>query len=262
MDTLVLGLGSLILLVPILYFLPLGLSAKGKIITLSFAAIVAIIAAYGVNIFGLWQMVLVITMFSAVGAYIMNGKLESSIYTEQVSSHDDYEEDLFHVAPDFSENQTTRSVHQEINSEEIAKPKIDATEEITIDSILDEIMVPIASGESPITPTSENDNPESLSFLDEIEFGVSEDNSKPLTNPASASTSPFDDESELQVLIFEENQSELPILELKPSKLQESSLETLNEQQLENEYLSAFLQVAAGNEKEEQEPLLQVSNHQ
>ncbi|CEG28036.1 hypothetical protein [Bacillus sp. B-jedd] len=83
MEILVYALASFVLLVPVLYFLPLGISRQGKNIIAVAAGVFAIAGGYGNGLFNLGQMALILILLIGTVAYIFDRKFGRILYTEE-----------------------------------------------------------------------------------------------------------------------------------------------------------------------------------
>jgi len=82
-EILVYGLASFVLLIPVLYFLPLGISRKGKNMIAVAAGVFAIAGGYGNGVFNLGQMALIIILLIGTAAYIFDRKFGRILYIEE-----------------------------------------------------------------------------------------------------------------------------------------------------------------------------------
>ncbi|WP_043934225.1 hypothetical protein [Bacillus sp. EB01] len=233
MEVFVFGIGSLVLLIPILYLLPLGLTAKGKVVTALIASFLAIVTALGDGIFELWQMALLLFLFSGLIAYVMNGKLGDFLYTKKVQvegwnpqiqkeTTDDH-----HRLPELDEVVFKDKREDVLIAAKI--PQVGEDLQISIDendlyqiSYLSEIAV------------SSMDNEVEVSFLDDIGFDISTEASPVEPSVIISEEKPGSVDETLPMLEFD-------IVDPNQSKeVQGSMIE------VEEEYLSAVLEVAAG----------------
>ncbi|PLR84987.1 hypothetical protein CVD25_17435 [Bacillus canaveralius] len=87
MTNFLLALVSLIILMPIIYFLPLGLSHKGKMTVILAAFLLALLGLFLNNAFELWQTALGLASMIGIFAYIGANKLQSLIF-KSAAAHD------------------------------------------------------------------------------------------------------------------------------------------------------------------------------
>ncbi|RHW40646.1 hypothetical protein D1B31_10630 [Neobacillus notoginsengisoli] len=83
MEIFIYGLASLVLLVPVLYFLPLGLTGKGKVMIAGTSVFLAIAGGYGNSIFNSLQLALILLLLTGLAAYIFDRKLGAVFFTEE-----------------------------------------------------------------------------------------------------------------------------------------------------------------------------------
>ncbi|ALC89784.1 hypothetical protein AM500_08365 [Bacillus sp. FJAT-18017] len=233
MEVFVFGIGSLVLLIPILFLLPLGLTAKGKIVTALIASFLAIGTSLGDGIFEPWQMGLLLFLFSGLIAYVMNGKLGDFLYTKKVLVEGWNSQIQKGTADDHRRLPEIDEVVFEDKREDVliaAKdPQVGKDLQISIDennlyqiSSLSEVAV------------SGMDNEVEVSFLDDIGFDISTEASpiEPSVILSEEKTGSVDESLPLLDFdIVDPNQSK----ELRGSMIE-----------VEEEYLSAVLEVAAG----------------
>ncbi|MED3549167.1 hypothetical protein [Cytobacillus praedii] len=98
MENLLLATLSLVILVPIIYFLPLGLSSKGKILVTFVSFFLAIIGLLAQLSFPLWQTSLVLLVLVFLSSIVIDSRLRKIIYPlsekKNVHSHDEITQDL------------------------------------------------------------------------------------------------------------------------------------------------------------------------
>lgn len=83
MESYLLVLASLILLIPIILYLPLGMTSKGKMIIIFGAIIVASIGIYGNINFPLWQTAGMLLLILIVMTFFMGEKFEGLIFDQE-----------------------------------------------------------------------------------------------------------------------------------------------------------------------------------
>ncbi len=92
----IIALVSLIILVPIIYFLPLGLKVSGKMILIVISFCIASIGILAKNTFPLWQTGLLILLLVLLVAYILDKRLGKVIYlTNQEQSNKEWNKNEF-----------------------------------------------------------------------------------------------------------------------------------------------------------------------
>lgn len=80
MENLLLAIVSLVILVPIIYFLPLGLSTKGKILVTSVSFFLAVVGLFAQLSFPLWQTSLVLLLLVFLSSIVIDSRLKKIIY--------------------------------------------------------------------------------------------------------------------------------------------------------------------------------------
>jgi hypothetical protein len=73
-------LGSLVILVPIIYFLPLGLSLRGKGVVIVIAGLLGIAGLSANAVFPLWETLLLLFILIVLVGYILDKRLNSLLY--------------------------------------------------------------------------------------------------------------------------------------------------------------------------------------
>ncbi|WP_163101773.1 hypothetical protein [Peribacillus alkalitolerans] len=81
---------SFLLIAVLLILLPLGLSNKGKLLTLAVCALLGFMGYVGMNVFPLWQIVIIQISLAFLLSYIFDKRLQDSLYAE----NQDEEENL------------------------------------------------------------------------------------------------------------------------------------------------------------------------
>ncbi len=79
-ESLIFGLVSLVVLIPLLMFLPLGLKAKGKFTIIVVSFLIAILGILAKNTFSLWQSGLMVVLLAFLAAYIMDKRSGSTLF--------------------------------------------------------------------------------------------------------------------------------------------------------------------------------------
>lgn len=92
----IIALVSLVILVPIIYFLPLGLKVGGKIILIVLSFCIANIGILAKNNFPLWQSVLLVLLLLILVSYILDKRLGKALY---LANDQEIEEEIGNTAP-------------------------------------------------------------------------------------------------------------------------------------------------------------------
>lgn len=79
----ILALFSLILVIPILFLLPMGLSNRGKMIILGFGFIISLLGIMSRSLFPIWQSALIMLLFIIVTTYLMMKKGTNLLFSKQ-----------------------------------------------------------------------------------------------------------------------------------------------------------------------------------
>lgn len=81
MEILLFTIGSLVVLVPIVYILPLGLSKRGKAVVLMTAFLIAILGILATPVLPLWQTSLIVMLIIGMVSYFMNNRIGNLLFT-------------------------------------------------------------------------------------------------------------------------------------------------------------------------------------
>jgi hypothetical protein len=81
LSTYIFALISLLLLIPIVYFLPLGMTLKGKIITISASLLFALMGVAAQASFLWWQIVLLMLALVLAAAYFMGSRMPNALFS-------------------------------------------------------------------------------------------------------------------------------------------------------------------------------------
>ncbi|MGD6877982.1 hypothetical protein [Bacillus infantis] len=103
MESFVFALASLLLLLPIFYFLPLGISGKGKILLIAasfFLSLLAMMASVQLHV---WQSLLLVCLLALVTAYLLEKKLASFFQLRYEGSGDELEREQQEYQPENNE---------------------------------------------------------------------------------------------------------------------------------------------------------------
>lgn len=93
MGTIIFTVTALIILIPLLYFLPLGFKKQGKLIIIASSLCLALIGLLANTVFELWQTSLLLLLFALAATYLIEKKLSSFVFadtsTEEVKTVED-----------------------------------------------------------------------------------------------------------------------------------------------------------------------------
>jgi hypothetical protein len=101
---------ALIILIPLLYFLPLGFKKQGKLIIVGISLLLALFGMIANTIFNLWQTSLLLLVFALVATYLIEKRLSSFIFADRGTSSLEAEKE-------------TSSEQKELSFEEVADTK-------------------------------------------------------------------------------------------------------------------------------------------
>lgn len=110
---------ALILLIPLLYFLPLGFKKQGKLIIVGISLLLALFGLLANTVFNLWQTSLLLLTFALAATYLVEKRLSTFIFADKGSS--------------LAEEDMKLSIDQEDASFEKEKEKIENAEEVAED---------------------------------------------------------------------------------------------------------------------------------
>jgi hypothetical protein len=96
LESFVFALASLLLLLPIFYFLPLGISGKGKILLIAASFFLSLLAMLASVQFHVWQSLLLVCLLALVTAYLLEKKLASFFQLGYESSGEEREREQDH----------------------------------------------------------------------------------------------------------------------------------------------------------------------
>lgn len=90
-ETLIFSVIAIVILFPILFFLPLGLTFKGKILTATTALAVSLLSTIAIGTFAFWQLILLTILLLMMVAYISSTRFSHLvlIHEETADSYDD-----------------------------------------------------------------------------------------------------------------------------------------------------------------------------
>ncbi|WP_251549401.1 hypothetical protein [Neobacillus muris] len=80
MQTLLWAAVSLVILVPIIYYLPLGITARGKWGIIGISFILAVIGLFANAVFPMWKTIIIILLLIGLIVYFMNKRFSNSLY--------------------------------------------------------------------------------------------------------------------------------------------------------------------------------------
>ncbi|MEN8701181.1 hypothetical protein [Bacillus infantis] len=86
MSTYIFALISLLLLIPIVYFLPLGMTLKGKIITISASLLFALMGVAAQASFLWWQIILLMLALVLAAAYFMGSRMPNALFSADTAA--------------------------------------------------------------------------------------------------------------------------------------------------------------------------------
>ncbi|WP_059171294.1 hypothetical protein [Bacillus sp. FJAT-27445] len=263
---LIFGLASFILLLPVLYFLPLGITGKGKVVIALIALIFAVAAGFVAQIVPLWQNALLVIAIGGGTALLFDRKLGSFFYSNQ--------EDIGRIESLASEHDSAIPVFEKIepvvptvvkedlllpDKEDTIVPWLEAEEAAVLFSNDElegligleqfgqgDILEPIER----INPVVQNEpgieQPADIPFLEDIgQLEALEDyfdKTGPVSPFSEVITSPFE-EGDLEILIHNEKEAGQPVLDFNnPHK-------DIFQFEEHDDYLTALQETAAGLEK-------------
>ncbi|KOP83611.1 hypothetical protein AMS60_14605 [Bacillus sp. FJAT-21945] len=150
MENLLLAVISLVILVPIIYFLPLGLSSKGKILVIIISFFLANLGLLAQLSFPLWQTSLVLLVLVFLSSIVIDSRLRKIIYPLSMKkifhSHDEMTLDLIEREVDLENELPALQNAIEVSSRKtsnldkiIASPSEMRTDDYREDVLIDEI---------------------------------------------------------------------------------------------------------------------------
>ncbi|RDU35041.1 hypothetical protein DRW41_19870 [Neobacillus piezotolerans] len=266
------GLASLLILLPVLYFLPLGMTSKGKVVLALTAAVFAMAAMYYSEVVPLWQSAVLVIAIVGVTSLIYGRKLGSFfnvpdridgisfLHNEKEKSSPSFNNneplepmDLDVVPKDYKKQTLAGPVQDEIQiTELLAETKHEEIEAIGLSGNTDVILPVFENDElEPLTPLSTEhlEVQEETGFLDDLDmFGDFEElfeKSIPASPFVDGSVLPFE-ERDLEILI----DSEDAVSPVGDFDKMDNGPEQGKEQY---DYLTALLETAASIEQEKAE---------
>ncbi|MEH7249917.1 hypothetical protein V7114_24430 [Neobacillus niacini] len=94
MQTIIWAFGSMLLLLLIISFLPLGFNLRGKFIVIFSAFTIAMAGLAAVNVFPILQTLLILLVLTFIGAYILDSRLGKVIYQEFLVDEEEMTEEI------------------------------------------------------------------------------------------------------------------------------------------------------------------------
>lgn len=137
---------TILLLIPILYFVPLGFNFKGKLIIAGLSFLLAVIGLYSNKLYPLWQTVIMLLLLAAIITYFIEKKLRvmtsANVKTEEVEENSYIGEEKYSTVLDGPKLDVTEKFDkddQSNGSEELSDK--DFNEKENVDSELDTIEI-------------------------------------------------------------------------------------------------------------------------
>ncbi|EOR25506.1 hypothetical protein A499_05086 [Niallia nealsonii AAU1] len=258
MSLYILALLSLVIVVPVMYLLPLGLSNRGKFITIGLALCVSAIGILSRELFPIWQSILIMLLFLIIASYFLMKNWSKVLFELSEEVAESVTENVQETIEVKDSKATTNSVIEEediityvsnINSEEILINEENVTLDKTVDSLdveldLDVIeKLELTEQEEAIYPSVEeqeildkelDDEAVEKSYLAEIEKMLDED--------ASPVIDLIEDRKEDEI-------EEIPFPIYEESEVAVSSEKNEQEQHLDDLSLDVLAEVDIENEK-------------
>ena len=144
MSLYILALLSLVIVVPVMYLLPLGLSNRGKFITIGLALCVSAIGILSRELFPIWQSILIMLLFLIIASYFLMKNWSKVLFELSEEVAESVTENVQETIEVKDSKATTNSVIEEediityvsnINSEEILINEENVTLDKTVDSL-------------------------------------------------------------------------------------------------------------------------------
>ncbi|MFS0659753.1 hypothetical protein AB1L07_13050 [Niallia alba] len=144
MSLYILALLSLVIVVPVMYLLPLGLSNRGKFITIGLALCVSAIGILSRELFPIWQSILIMLLFLIIASYFLMKNWSNVLFELSEEVAESVIENVQETIEVKDSKATTNSVIEEediityvsnINSEEILINEENVTLDKTVDSL-------------------------------------------------------------------------------------------------------------------------------
>ncbi|MCB5235624.1 hypothetical protein [Niallia circulans] len=144
MSLYILALLSLVIVVPVMYLLPLGLSNRGKFIIIGLALCVSAIGILSRELFPIWQSILIMLLFLIIASYFLMKNWSNVLFELSEEVAESVTENVQETIEVKDSKATTNSVIEEediityvsnINSEEILINEENVTLDKTVDSL-------------------------------------------------------------------------------------------------------------------------------
>jgi hypothetical protein len=158
MQSIIWAFGSLVVLLGIISFLPIGLTLKGKIVVGITGFILSIGGLAANSTFPLWTTFLLLLVITFFSAYIIDSRMRKILYTEKISP----EKEIFHdIDVSLLSNKNVRREQlSDIDLIEINNAEEDSLLELTVP----ELLISVEKKDAPDLPSLDE------SKLDEIQF--------------------------------------------------------------------------------------------
>jgi ABC-type multidrug transport system fused ATPase/permease subunit len=117
------ALVAVLILLPIILFLKLGLSKKGKIIILSSSLLIAIIALLAQISYPLWQVVLICLLLVVVVTFLLNQRYETLMFETKINPKQTLFVQVSDVLQDLDEDQLFEEEYNQLKNSRLAKEK-------------------------------------------------------------------------------------------------------------------------------------------
>lgn len=144
MTVYILALLSLIIVVPVLYLLPLGLSNRGKFTIIGLAFCISAIGLLSRELFSFWQSILIMLLFLISASYLLMKNWSTVLFVMPAEIEDSNIEkiqelkeakDLKKLTNDVEQEEDIISYVPEINQEDTLTNEVDIIQEETVDSV-------------------------------------------------------------------------------------------------------------------------------
>ncbi|WP_174729822.1 hypothetical protein [Mesobacillus harenae] len=223
METFVFALASLLLLVPIIYFIPIGLTSRGKGLLVIVSFLIAMLSLFLQGTVQLWQTLLVLLLLAVSIGYIMDKRFGGVLYAaaaleggNEALMDAERDKELIHT-----ENMDSRNIREPVSVDSSPFAELDeAIPEILVEKagqknkeeprlpdtdVIDELGAPLNGNATQIELAAEKNDSESAHNLSEIE-ALLEQEDELIINEADQV--PDLVLSDLEVLELEANQAE------------------------------------------------------
>ncbi|MEH7236189.1 hypothetical protein [Bacillus sp. JJ1562] len=242
MESLVIALISLLLVLPIIYFLPLGFTRKGKLLILFCAFIVFIIGIAARTVMGVWQIGLVLILLAIGFSYLISKRFGTQLFlrTENTSGIED-KVIKFEIEDDLEEEIRSQKKHEKdedlVSEQELSSPQTQEVEDEIEEEIetmdnqneddfeLENVYVENEEPENTyeIVTNDENPNTDFDDLLKEIEMELNDSNNEIQDNIEIVEAS--EETEEIQPIELAESEDE--VLHSIPPALEEIQFDSL-----------------------------------